>query len=66
MILCMGSTNSSFNIHKFYLCIPFSLGAQVQTYVNKSKIWKTIKKECNLDKIELHIFKRKWNICPKT
>ena len=35
--LCWGSIESPFNIHKFYLCIPISLGAQVKTYVNKTK-----------------------------
>ena len=44
-----GSIKSSFNIYKFNLCIPISLGVQVQTYVNKNKILKTNKGECNLE-----------------
>ena len=56
---CTGSIKSLFDIHKFNLCIPINLGAQVQTYVTKNKVWKTRKKECNLDKTELHILKRK-------
>ena len=46
---CRDSIKSSFNIHKFNLYIPISLGAQVQTYMNKNKILKTHKRECNLD-----------------
>ena len=33
----LGPIKYSFNIHEFYLCIPISLGAQVKTYVNKTK-----------------------------
>ena len=66
ILLCWGSIKSPFNIHKFNLCILISLGPQVQTYVKKKKsFWKTKKKECNLDKTKLHIFKRKWDLCPK-
>ena len=53
-----GSIKSQFNTYKFNLCIPISLGVQIQTYVKKIKFWKTKKKKCNLYKIELHILKR--------
>ena len=33
--------------------------------LRKKSFWKTKKKECNLDKTKLHIFKRKWDLCPK-
>ena len=42
----LGPIKSPFNIPEFYLCIPISLGAQVKTYVNKTKFWKGIKGEC--------------------
>ena len=48
-----GPIKSPFNIHKFYLCIPISLEAQVQTYVNNLK---TNKGECNLDGMSCIIF----------
>ena len=50
------SIKSPFNIQKFNLCIPTSLGAQIQTYVKKIKFHKTTKNECNLDKTEFLIF----------
>ena len=50
IFLCRGSIKSPFNFRKFYLCIPISLGAQVQTYVNKNQIFeKTTKEKCNLN-----------------
>ena len=51
ILLCWGSIESPFNIHKFYMCVPISLGAEVKTYVNKTKIWKSNKGEWNLDEM---------------
>ena len=39
----LGPIKYSFNIHEFYLCIPISLGVQVQTYVIKTNFKKTTK-----------------------
>ena len=50
--LCRDSIKSPFNFHKFCLCIPISLGAQVQTYVNKNQIFeKPTKEKCNLNEM---------------
>ena len=63
----MLGSKSPINIRKIHLCIAISLGAQVQIYVKKiTKFLENQKeKECNLDKTDLYIFKRKWDLCPK-
>ena len=45
--------------------IPISLGAQVQTYVNKNKVVRKLKRKCNLDDMSCMFLKRKWDLCPK-
>ena len=63
----MLGSKSPINICKIHLCTPISLGAQVQISVKKiTKFLENQKeKECNLDKTDLYIFKRKWDLCPK-
>ena len=63
----MLGSKSPINICKIHLCTPISLGAQVQISIKKiTKFLENQKeKECNLDKIDLYIFKRKWELCPK-
>ena len=38
--------------------IPISLGAQVQTYVNKNKVFEKLKRECNLDEMSCMFLKQ--------